>query len=363
MQQTNRGNYNSTETFSIALANTLFCNVDMAKITIKELAKHLNLSISTVSRALNDSHEIKTATKQKVKEMAIQLGYTPDVYASNLRSRKSKTIGIIIPEITNSFFSQVINGIQDVAMENGYHVLIYLTHENYEQEVAVARLLLDGRVDGVLISVSDSTSNGAHLDEFRERNIPVILFDRIFDQFQTLKITTDDFESGLHAAQLLIKKGCKHLSYLSFSPNLSIDQRRKTGFVKAAEKAGIQYSIVPLDKSNANREDVLTGVLGGEDAPDGIFSPVESLGLLVYEVCYKLNKRIPEDVKVLSFSNLKIAAMLNPPLTTITQPALEIGRYACTALFKAMRNNFLYDDEELIMPSILIERQSTEGNG
>jgi LacI family transcriptional regulator len=331
----------------------------MPKITIKELAQQLGLSISTVSRALNNSYEIKEETRKKVQALALELGYTPDVYASNLRSRKSKTIGIVIPEITNSFFSQAINGIEEVAREQGYHVLIYLTHESYEQEVSVARLLMDGRVDGVLMSVSNSDHPHDHIESFRERNIPLILFDRVFEDIKTLKVTTDDFQSGYNAAYHLIDKGCKHIAYTEFSNCLSIDNRRKQGFIMAAQKTGTNYSEINCTQDNASNVEHLKEVLLSDNAPDGIFSPVESLGLLVYEVCAANDICIPQQVKLISFSNLPAAPFLNPPLTTLKQPAFEMGQYACNALFRAIKNSFLYDEQEVAIPSMLIERGST----
>lgn len=332
----------------------------MSKPTIKDLARHLNLSISTVSRALNDSYDVNAETSYKVKMLAKELGYSPDVYASNLRSRKSKTIGVVIPEITNSFFSQAINGIEDVARKQGYHVLVYLTHERYEQEVSVSQLLLDGRVDGVLMSVSNSDCNYRHVELFRERNIPLILFDRVFEGLQTLKVTTDDFQSGYNAASHLIEKGCKHIGYTTFSKYLSIDIRRKQGFVEAAKKSDIRFKEIDCTKDRWNNIQSLNKTLLSIDAPDGIFTPVESLGLLIYEVCSTNSIKIPHQLKLISFSNLPSAPFFNPSLTTIKQPAIEIGQYACNALFKAIKNTFLYDEQEMALPSSLIERGSTQ---
>ncbi|WP_256010466.1 LacI family DNA-binding transcriptional regulator [Desertivirga xinjiangensis] len=333
----------------------------MSKITIKELAQKLNLSISTVSRALSDSYETSEETKKKVKALAEQLGYQPDLYASNLRSRKSKTIGVIIPEITNSFFSLAINGIEEIAREKGYHVLIYLTHESYQQELSISRLLLDGRVDGVLMSVSSETTDVKHLADFNERKIPVVLFDRIHDGYKTLKVGTDDYQSGFRSALHLIQKGCKNLAYLSISKQLCMDKRRMKGFLDAVKKFEIRSRVVYCHQDDAGNEKVLSGLLSAEDAPDGIFASVEKLGVAVYEVCNKLSVSIPEKLKVISFSNLKMAPLLQPPLTTITQPAFEIGKQATVALFKALKNNFIYEeDEEIIIRSELIVRRSTE---
>lgn len=329
----------------------------MGKISIKELAKELNLSISTVSRALSDSHETSSETKRRVKELAEKLGYQPDIHASNLRSRKSKTIGVIIPEITNSFFSLAINGIEEVAREKGYHVLIYLTHESYDQEVGISKLLLDGRVDGILMSVASETTDSNHIEEFHKRSIPVVLFDRIFDEFQTLKIITDDYRCGFRAAKHLIEKKCQNLCYLSLSEHLSIDKRRKQGFLDAAKHH--QSSVIHCAQTDSENEDILRSLLS-KNIPDGIFASVEKLGITLYEVCKELEISIPEKLKVISFSNLKMVTLFDPPLSTVTQPAFDIGKEAATALFRAINNGFLYqDNEEIVIPSQLIPRRSS----
>jgi len=332
----------------------------MSKITIKELAERLNLSISTVSRALSDSYETSEETKKRVKALADELGYRPDVYASNLRSKKSRTIGVIIPEITNSFFSLAINGIEEVARQNGYHVLIYLSHEDYEQEASVARLLLDGRVDGILMSVGCATTNTAHIEAFNKRGIPVVLFDRICDGLNTLKVITDDYNSGYKSAQHLIEQGCEKLAYLSLSKHLSIDQRRKSGFIDAANQYNTAFEIICCSPDEEENIRILSELLSSTNKPDGIFASVEKLGITLYQVCQELNMQIPSQLKIISFSNIKIAPLLQPPLTTITQPAFEIGRKASAALFRALKNNFLFvENEEVIVPSELVVREST----
>jgi LacI family transcriptional regulator len=165
-------------------------------VTVKTLAKELNISIGTVSKALNDSYEISIDTKQKVLDLAKKLKYERNPAASNLRSQKTKTIAVIIPQIANNFFSLAINGIEEIARKRGYHVLIYLTHENSEIEIAFTDSLLSGRVDGILISVSSSTEN---LDHFRElvNKIPVVFFDRTIEDIEAIKITADDYEKHL----------------------------------------------------------------------------------------------------------------------------------------------------------------------
>src|SRR5690606_216403 len=173
-----------------------------------ELASTLNLSVSTISKALHDSYEISDETKQRVLETAERLNYIPNPYASSLRGRKSKNIALVIPEVADSFFSLAINGIESVAKQHGYHVLICLTHESFENEKAFLREFQGGRVDGVLMSVSSETSQAEHINSLISHGLPIMFFDRVIEDVATAQIITDDFESGYRATSHLIERGC-----------------------------------------------------------------------------------------------------------------------------------------------------------
>jgi LacI family transcriptional regulator len=198
----------------------------MSNTTIKILAKELNLSIATVSKALRDSHEISSDTKKKVLAVAKHLNYIPNPYASSLRKRRSKTIAVVLPEVNDSFFSLAINGIESIAMDKGYHVLIYLTHESFVREQAILHEFKSGRVDGILMSVSGETSESDHVKEVIAAGMPVVFFDRVCEDVETAKIVTDDFESSYKATSHLISMGCKKIVYLSTSSTLSINSKR-----------------------------------------------------------------------------------------------------------------------------------------
>ncbi|WP_374166502.1 LacI family DNA-binding transcriptional regulator [Arcticibacter sp. MXS-1] len=212
----------------------------MDPVNLKRLAKELNLAVSTVSRALSDSYDISVETKEKVLSLARKLNYQPNPYARSLRKRNSNTIAVIVPEIANNFFSLVIDGIEEIAQANGYHVLIYLTHENYQKEAAFIRLLLNGRVDGVLMSLASETADISHLQDLSKANIPIVFFDRICEEIPTVKVTTNDYESGYLATKHLFERGSKAVSYLAFSGNLSIDQNRMQGYLDAVRDQNIK---------------------------------------------------------------------------------------------------------------------------
>src|SRR5215203_2419647 len=207
----------------------------MKNINIRELARELKLSVSTISKALNDSHEISEVTRQRVLETAAKLNYIPNPYASSLRGRKSKNIGVVIPEVADSFFSLAINGIESVAKEKGYHVLICLTHESFENEKNILKEFQGKRVDGVLISVSRETSQSDHIKDLIANGVPLVFFDRICEDVETAKITTDDLESSFKATTHLIQKGCDNIAFLSISNMLSISNKRLEGYLQAHE--------------------------------------------------------------------------------------------------------------------------------
>lgn len=335
----------------------------MSTVNIKQLAQQLNLSISTVSRALNDSYQISEKTKIQVRELARKLNYHPNPYASSLRKHNSKTIAVVVPEIANNFFTLAIKGIQSVANDIGYHVLIYVTNEDYEIESDVLNHLQSGRVDGVIISISSKTVKKDHLWKIQRQGLPLVFFDRVCDEFDTAKITTDDYNSGFRATEHLLNQGCERIAYLLISKNLSTGMLRMKGYMDALKKNKITLNnqlIVDCDAIKEKNYLQVTKLLKSRQKPDGIFASVESLALTAYHVCNNLKLSIPADVKIISFSNLETAPLLNPSLTTITQPAFDIGKEAASILIKALtKKSFKLSDTNLVLPSTLIPRNST----
>ena len=334
-------------------------------LTIKMLAKELGLSVSTISKAIRDSHEISNETKQRVNALVEELDYVPNPYASSLGSRNSKTIGVVLPEVTDSFFAQAINGIESVAQEKGYHVLIYLTHESFEREKKILKDFESGRVDGVLLSISKETTESNHIDALMNKGIPLVFFDRVLEEVATTKITTNDYDSAYMATTHLIKNGCKKILFLSFSDSLSISQKRLNGYKKALLENQLKFTDNNiLSFNNDAKKDYLRlkKKLQSPKRPDAIVASVEKLALPVYQACEELQFRIPDNVQVISFSNVDTAAFLNPPLTTITQPAFEMGKAAAALLVKVLgRKNFELVNEEIIIDATLVFRKSTKG--
>ncbi|MGF7232218.1 LacI family DNA-binding transcriptional regulator [Arachidicoccus sp.] len=335
----------------------------MANVTIKILAKELGLSTAAISKALHDSHEISVATKQRVLALAKELNYIPNPYASSLRHRKSNTLAVVLPDVTDSFFSEAINGIESVAIEKDFHVLLYLTHERAQREEAILKEFQSGRVDGILMSISSETTNFDSISGIFSKNMPIVFFDRICEQINTAKIITDDFESSYIATSHLIEQGCEKITFLSNSDSLLITKNRKEGALKACCENGIEKTFLHLMLDcYANKFDYekMEELLTSEQRPDGIICCIEKFTPNVYTVCRELGLSIPKDIKILSFSNLNAAGILNPSLTTITQPAFEMGKVAATILIKSIqKKSFHLIDETIILPSTLHTREST----
>ena len=333
----------------------------MDNINLKRLAEELNLSVSTVSRALRDSHEIGQETKDRVKALAVKLGFQPNPHASSLRQSKSKTIAVVIPEIENNFFSQVMNGVEGVAQKKGYHVLIYLTHEDQAREKDILQLLRNGRVDGLMISVSNTTTSFEHLRAYIDAGTPLVFFDRVCESMEVPRITTDDTDAAFKATEHLLRSGCKKIAFLSMSGNLSISIRRKLGYKRALEMYGLadELTLECTTNDEENRQ-IIQAFFEKEKNVDGIFAAVEKLAVNTYQVCQELNINIPRDIKVISFSNLAAAALFDPPLSAIVQPAYNIGKEATTILFKIIEKKMLLPTERKItIPSHIVERRST----
>lgn len=338
----------------------------MENVTIRMLAERLQLSTATISKALSNSHEISEETKQRVLALASELNYVPNPYASSLRKKASNTIAVVIPEVADSFFAEAINGIESVAQEKGYHVLIYLTHENFGKEQAILKDFQSGRVDGVLISVTTETAAAQHGLEQLVKEIPIVFFDRVCEAVTAAKITTDDAIAAYKATTHLIAGGCRHIGLLSASRHLSISNRRAEGFQQALadHQLPLNSAAITYCSNDPIATHQLLKKVFREQHYDGVIATTEKLATAVYEVCEALQLRIPQDLQVIGFSNLSTARFLNPSLTTISQPAFDMGKAAAALLFKALKSSsFPLQEQQQVIPSSLIARNSTIATG
>ena len=339
--------------------------MDNDNINIKKLAKELNISTSTVSRAFNGSPDINKDTKEKILAFAREHSFLPNHYASNLRDKKSRTVAVIVPEIANDFFSQAINGIEEVARKKGFYILLYRTDDVFEKEVSFVNYLNNGKADGIIMSVSGEASDHNYIRKLEKKNVPVVFFDRVYEDIDAAKVTTNDYESSFAATEHLLKAGCKKIAYLVINKSISIGKVRMQGYADALQAHNIAFEddlIVDCSNDEKVNYSVLKTVLQ-ETKPDGIFSSVERLAFATYYVCNDLGIDIPGNLKIISFSSLGIAPLLCPALSTITQPAFEIGVKAATLLFEELENReHGAKKKEHVLKSKLFIRKSSGGD-
>lgn len=308
---------------------------DMARITIKDIANHLGLSPSTVSRALRNHPDISLKTRDKVKLAANKLDYFPDVIAQGLKSKRTNTIGIIVPEIRHDFFSSTISGIEEVAYDADFTIMVCQSNESVEREILNLRTLVSNRVAGILASISQTSHTISHFDLARKREIPLVFFDRSHKDIKEPQVIVDDYNGTKRLICYLIEKGYKHIAHLAGPEHISIGQHRLQGYLDAHKKMGCPVNKNLIIHTGFMENDGIEStkkLLISQDKIDAIFAVNDPVALGALSVLKKEKIRIPEDIALVGFCNNSISSMIDPPLTTVDQPARDIGRTAAELL-------------------------------
>lgn len=313
-------------------------------LTIKDIAKALGLSTSTVSRALRDSYEISPETKKLVLEYAEKNNYHPNPIALSLKERRSRSIGVIVCEIANSFFSQAINGIESIAYDNGYNVIIAQSRESFDREMINLQYLTSRSIDGLIISVSTETKDFSFLKELHERGMPIVFFDRIVDEIETHKVTTDSYKGAYDATAHLIKTGHRQIAAINNASFLSITKERLRGYRTALANHDIpvnedmikycQHSGMIL----AEVEEAVSQLMNNTIKPDAILATSDKLTTGCLRVLKAKGIDVPNEMGLVGFSNTDLTELLDPPLTVIKQPAFEMGQLATTLLIQLIES-------------------------
>ncbi len=310
-------------------------------ITIKDIARELRISASTVSRALKDHPDISSETRNAVKELALKYNYQPNAVALSLKQRRTNTIGVIIPEIIHYFFSSVISGIEDVAYNAGFNVIICQSNEKYDREVVNVRTLLANRVDGILASITKETLDYDHFYKIQENDVPLVFYDRVVPNFKADQVIVDDLEAAYNATMHLIKGGRKKIAHFAGPQNLLIGQLRKEGYLKAMREAGLQV----LDKwiieaDNFEKARIVTlNLLEEKIAIDGIFAVNDLTAIGAMQTLLKKGIKIPKQVAVVGFSDGRLSGITDPALTSVDQHGYEMGTIAAEMLLNRIKNN------------------------
>jgi LacI family transcriptional regulator, galactose operon repressor len=334
--------------------------------TIKDIAKALNLSTSTVSRALRGSYEISPETKKMVLEYAEKINYRPNPIALSLKERRSRSIGVVVSEIANNFFSQAINGIESIAYNRGYHVIISQSHESEEREMVNVQHLASRSVDGLLVSLSSQTTDLSHYKELHEKGLPIVFFDRITDEIETHKVVANNSLGAFQATEHLIGNGYKRIAHITSSPFLSITKERLDGYRAALEKHKIPYNEALVRHCNHGGmiidevEAAVNELFSSKAKPDALFTAGDRLTT----VCLGIIKRSKEkigDIPITGFTNTNLADLFCPSLTTVRQPAFEIGQVATELLVQIIESKRpVTDFETRVLETELIIRESSK---
>jgi LacI family transcriptional regulator len=333
------------------------------KTTIHDIAKKLNITASTVSRALNDNPRISDATKKAVQKTAQKLNYHPNQIAAALRNGRSNIIGIIVPTVDRSFFSSVVRGIEEIANQAKYNVMICQSYDDYEKEVATVEALLGSRVDGIIASFAKQTKDFNHFLKAKERGIPVILFDRSNDELELSHVVVDDYLGGFKATEHLIQQGCNRIAHFAGAQRISIFRDRLRGYKDALIAHGLAFTENLVIESNLQLEDgrnSMAQLLESKEMPDGVFSS-SAYGILgALQVLKENNVRVPQDVALVGFSNEPYTSFTEPSITTVEQHSLRMGNAAAEIfLEEVLDDDKKFIPQKVVLKPELIVRQSS----
>lgn len=333
-------------------------------VTLKQLAEQLNVSVSTVSKALNNSEELSAATIERVKELAKHLNYQPNKMALSLKSNKTKTLGVIIPNILNHFFAKALYAIEMEASKQGYNIITCVSNENYAKEENSLQLLSNGSVDGFIMSIAEETqlkNNTQHIESLLKRDIPVVLFDRVADNVACDKVIIDDFGAAYEATKFLLKEGRKHIILLSEIEGLSVAKLRTNGYLKALAEHK-EYANKPVIVSVGKDEDlekVVEDLFFNYPDVDGILSIDNTSGVVALHKALGKNYKIPKNLSIIGFSDDNVLAFTEPKLSTISQHTFDIGQASVQLLIDRLNQKSAPEPVTKTIKTNLILRGTT----
>jgi len=337
-------------------------------ITLIDIARALNLSVSTVSRALTDSYQIGDETKRRVLAYAKEHHYIPNRMARSLREGKSRSIGVVVCSIDNNFAAQMLDGIDQYCSEHDYQLIIMQSKELFMQEKACVNLLYAGGIDGLLISPTYQTTDFEYLINLQRSGLPIVLFDRLSNQIETHKVAADNFRGAYTATKHLIKNGFTKIAHINSNSTLSIATERFEGYKQALADFNLPLNqdlirfcdTTTLSSLTKNLEIALTELMSLNQKPEAIFTATDQLSTKCLAILNKLGYQIPNNVALIGFSNTDLADVLNPSLSTIHQPAFEIGNLAAKQLLSLIGNKTDHTYETILLETEIQVRSSSK---
>lgn len=337
------------------------------EVTIYDLARELNFSPSTISRALNNHKSIGKKTTQEVQKAAERFGYRPNSIAASLRSNKSKTIGIMIARIDSPFMSTLISGIEDAARRANYNVLISQSNENYENEVNNAKALYDSRVGGLIVSLAMETTDTSHFKQFLDKNIPVVFVDRVPKEFNSYRVIIDNYAAGYRATKHLIEQGCTRIAHFAGANHINVYNMRKKGYLDALEENGLEVEedfIITLNTmSSQEGREAMEKLLSLENPPNGLFSSNDTAAVSALLCAKERGIQIPRDLAIIGFNDDPVASIVEPSLSTVSHPARKMGELSTQRILEHSRENLGSSISEITMlDTEVIIRNSSRRN-
>ncbi len=334
------------------------------KATIHDIAEKLQVTASTVSRALNNNPRISDATKKKVLKVAKELNYQPNNIASALRSGKSKLIGVVVPTANRNFFSSVIRGIEEIANSLNYKVVISQSYDDFEKEVQTVEALLNAQVDGVIASVGKTTENVDHFKKILKKGIPLVLFDRVTNELDVSQVVIDDHYGAFQATEHLINQGCKRIVHFTNSQNINIYKERKRGYEDALLKYGIAidpelilYSKLQLEDGRNSMQEVIDSKI----TFDAVFSSSDYSIMGAMQVLKENGYKLPQDVKLVGFGDEPFTSFTEPTLTTVNQKSIPMGKITAETFFEILNQKDqtnIISKKTILKPELIIRNSS-----
>lgn len=333
------------------------------KATIYDIAKKLNITAATVSRALNDNKLISAKTKELVLATAKELNYEKNASAFALKSGKTKLIGLVVPYINRNFFSNIIMGVEEELNPMGYHVMIFQSNDSYKKEKDIINRMLINQVDGIMISISKSTSDSKHFEKIINQKIPLVFFDRKFQLKNTSSVVLDDVEGGRLATNHLIQQGCSKIACVISNPSLDIFRNRLNGFIKAHKENGMNHNrdlIFEADSSLESGHEVANKIITKVNEVDAVFCSSDYTALGISQRLQEEGINIPKKIKIVGFSNEPFTSLLELPLSTVEQSPYEMGKTSARILLDQLKNEVISIEHSVKLQPKLVERLSSK---
>ncbi|HXB42946.1 MAG TPA: LacI family DNA-binding transcriptional regulator [Puia sp.] len=339
---------------------------EVKEITIYDLARKLNISVATVSRALQDDPVVSKKTKKKIAELAEQMGYRSNHFARNLRTRRTNTIGVIIPRLNSYFMSTVIAGMESVVNNKGFNLIISQSSESALKEIASARTMFNNRVDGLLVSLAYDTQDTKHFDSFFAKKIPLLFFDRVMEHKNCTNVLIDNRRAAYEATKHLIGQGCKRIVHITATPKRNVYIDRLAGYKQALADHSISYKEKYVIISNLSQEDgnlAAENILKLKPLPDGVFVANDNCAVGCMIALKKQGINIPKDVAFVGFNNDPVSTVIEPNLTTINYPGYEMGEVAARNLINHLNGvSTIHSTNTILLRSELVIRASSMRN-